>query len=121
MVRAGVVADPRQWRWCSYAELQATGEAKPLVDRGRVAELLGCGTVEQMRTHWEEQIGGWLERRRLQREACWTESVAVGRRAFVDWVIWQVQGRKRWQIAEQSLRGDGSKMWSVREHPGCYG
>ena len=121
MVRTGAVADPRQWRCCGYAELIGTGSAKPLVNWDRVADLLGRESVGQLRTHWKAQIRCCLEVRRLQREGFWTESVAVGRREYVEWVISQVRGRAHWQIAEQSNGVDGSKMWSVRETGACYG
>ena len=57
MVRARAVSDPRQWRWCSYAELLGSGAAKPLVNYDQVSALIGCGSVAQLRERWQQQIG----------------------------------------------------------------
>ena len=121
MVRAGVVADPREWRWGSYAELLGQGEAKALVDWPRVAELIGCASIAELRQHWQGQINSCLEHHRLKREACWTEAVAVGRRGYVEWVTTQVEGRRRWEIKESALPSTNSAAWTVRESGIAYG
>ena len=121
MARAQAVPEPGQWRWCSYAELVGAGEVKPLVDRERLAELFGCRSVEALRERWREQIRYCLERRHLQRQAYWTESVAVGRREYVDWVISQLHGRQQWKVEERvSETGMQRSVWSVHETGALY-
>ena len=119
MVRTGVVPDPGQWRWCGYAELVGTGRKVPLVNWERLAELLGCSGVEQLRQRWRQQIAFRLQQVTQRREPCWTEAVAVGRREYVDWVSNAVAGRQRWDIQSEANRG-GLEFWTIRETAAEY-
>jgi hypothetical protein len=50
----------------------------------------------------------------LTREAKWTESIAVGDRAYVDAIEQQVRGRQQMRVDEQG----GS--WTLREEHGAF-
>jgi putative transposase len=92
MVRAGVVAHPREWPYCGYGELvrpidrpcpHPRGKLIDLVDTGALMTLLGArdiGELAAMRTKWIDEA---LRKGRVVREAIWTESVAVGSPAFL--------------------------------------
>ena len=88
MVRAGVVAHPREWPYCGYGELFRThdrprGKLVDLVDTGALMTLVGArdiGELAAMRAKWIDQA---LRKGRIEREAIWTESVAVGSPAFL--------------------------------------
>ena len=88
MVRAGVVAHPREWPYCGYGELfrphdRPRGKLVDLVDTGALMTLVGArdlGELAAMRTKWIDQA---LRKGRIEREAIWTESVAVGSPAFL--------------------------------------
>jgi len=89
MVRAGVVAHPREWPYCGYGELirphphTSRGKLVDLVDTGALMTLVGArdlGELAAMRANWIDQA---LRKGRIEREAIWTESVAVGSPAFL--------------------------------------
>jgi putative transposase len=88
MVRAGVVAHPREWPYCGYGELirphdRPRGKLVDLVDTGALMTLVGArdiGELAAMRANWIDQA---LRKGKIEREAIWTESVAVGSRAFL--------------------------------------
>ncbi len=92
MVRAGVVAHPREWPYCGYGELvrpidrpcpHPRNKLIDLVDTGALMTLLGArdiGELATMRTKWIDEA---LRKGRVVREAIWTESVAVGSPAFL--------------------------------------
>lgn len=83
MVRAGVVAHPAEWECCGYTVIQNPPERYRVIDRERLAELLGFDSseelAEQQRTWVESSFEGADERR----ESKWTESIAVGDQAFL--------------------------------------
>lgn len=83
MVRAGVVAHPEQWRWSGYAELQCPKRRGGRLDYDALCELLRCGSLQELqraRVSWVQQR--MEEQRRLEREAAWTEGLAVGTFSF---------------------------------------
>ena len=89
MVRAGVVAHPREWAYSGYSELIRPHDRPPrgklvdLVDTGALMTLVGArdlGELAAMRANWIDEA---LRKGRIEREAIWTESVAVGSPAFL--------------------------------------
>jgi putative transposase len=84
MVRAGVVAYPSQWAECGYHDIQRKRSRPPLVDRHRLAMLVGAGTLGELQELHEEAIESALERDELQRDGRWSESLAVGSRRYVE-------------------------------------
>ncbi len=92
MVRAGVVAHPREWPYCGYGELiRPNGRTRlpraskliDLVDTSALMTLVGArdiGKLAAMRSSWIDQA---LRKGKVMREAIWTESLAVGSRAFL--------------------------------------
>jgi putative transposase len=83
MVRAGVVAHPREWAASRYHEIQ--GQRYRIVDRVALAEPLEIDVERLAEVH-----RGWMAealRRPLTREAQWSESVAVGGRLFAERVL----------------------------------
>ena len=85
MVRAGTVDHPEQWEACGYHEIQRERERYRIVDREALAEALGLDVARLSEMH-AEWIGEALESGDLEREAQWSESVAVGGREFVEGV-----------------------------------
>ncbi len=94
MVRAGVVSHPREWPFCGYFELAR--EADPaaaavrqrrrgfLVDTDALLDLLGVADIPTLLARRNEWIDEAIRKRRLEREALWTESVAVGSEKFLE-------------------------------------
>ncbi len=83
MVRAGVVRHPDQWVYGGYHEIQNPKQRYSLVNRQKLAALLGIKDKENLPEHhrnWVEQV---LTNGLNQRDSKWTESIAVGDKDFV--------------------------------------
>jgi putative transposase len=83
MVRAGVVDDPADWPESGYAELMQTRQRYHLLDHQVLEELLGVAVLSEMqatRRQWAEEA---IRRDFLERDSCWSESLAVGNEEFV--------------------------------------
>jgi putative transposase len=83
MVRAGVVAHPRQWPHGGYHEIQQPSARYRIIDRAALCGLLGTtdDTLAALQNEWIENA---LANGRTTREAQWSEALAVGRRSFVE-------------------------------------
>src|SRR5690349_16178801 len=115
MVRAGVVTHPAQWRWGGYHEIQAQRQRYRIIDRERLAELLGVSstaTLAETHTHWVEAA---LRQAPLLRQPLWTESVAVGSRQFVQEIAGQLanDARGRQVVAHDDI-------FCLRDEPAPY-
>jgi putative transposase len=83
MVRAGVVAHPREWAYSGYHEIQKPRNRYGLIDHERLADLVEVKNQEELRRIHLEWIEGKLKNGNPFREDQWTESIAVGGEAFV--------------------------------------
>lgn len=86
MVRARVVSDPSDWPYGAYHELQkprARFRAQ-LVDWDALLQLLNIRDIEALRRARRMWIEDAIRREALKRDPRWTESLAVGSKAFVD-------------------------------------
>ena len=115
MVRAGVVAHPKEWRWCSYQEWTGQRSRYRLVDLDQSLEFLGGHTLPNFQKHLESRINQAIAVKDLMREAKWTEGIAVGSAAFVEQVAGMTQWRRRLEKEETS---PGS--WVLRENDSPY-
>lgn len=83
MVRAKVVEHPSEWPFCGYNEIQNPKERYGLIDYRQLTHLTG---FEEMRK-LADAYRGWIEESLRTigqaRDEKWTESIAVGSRAFV--------------------------------------
>ncbi|MBE7503928.1 MAG: transposase [Verrucomicrobiales bacterium] len=93
MVRAGVVAHPVEWRWCSYQEWLGQRQRYRLLDLEPALEHLGSPDLAAFRQHYEQRVQERIGRDAMAREPWWTESVAVGDETFVR----QVELAVRWR------------------------
>jgi len=84
MVRAGVVNHPDEWDVCGYRELQYPPKRYAIINRQKLAELLGFQNELMLQRSHAEWIKDMLGSEGLKRESKWTESLAVGHRSFVD-------------------------------------
>ena len=95
MVRAGVVEHPGEWAWCGHDELMGLRKRYRLINQEALRESLGGWSEEVFRKRYSEALALILEKKTLAREACWTESLAVGRSAFVEQIAGILRNRKR--------------------------
>ena len=83
MVRAGVVRHPCEWIYGGYHEIQNQKQRYSLIDRQKLKALLGIMDSNQLSEYhrkWSEEM---MKNGSNQREAKWTQSIAVGDREFV--------------------------------------
>jgi putative transposase len=83
MVRAGVVQHPGEWVHGGYREIQNPKQRYTLINRQKLATLLGIKDTNQLSEYhlkWVEEI---LKNGSNQRDAKWTQSIAVGDKDFV--------------------------------------
>jgi putative transposase len=95
MVRAKVVNHPGDWPFGGYYELQQLRERfrNQLVDWRALLPLLGMKSLESLRDARAEWVAKECRAGRLERDAKWTESVAVGSREYTG-IIMGKFGRK---------------------------
>ncbi|MBU0679163.1 MAG: transposase [Verrucomicrobia bacterium] len=118
MVRAGVVQHPEEWDWCGYNELVGRKRRNRLIDQKQLVQALGDGTaIEHFRTGYQDMIRTKVELAELQREAYWTEALAVGSTDFTREVGKQIPNRMNVSVEEASDRA----TWIVKEEQSVYG
>jgi putative transposase len=116
MVRAAVVRHPIFWAWCGYRELTGQRERYRLLHVDRLSELLGLSDRKSLAEKHRQRIAEAIEAGRLAREGIWTESIAVGTRAFVETIASGNRKRKKLKIASTE-----EGVWYVKEDRGVYG
>lgn len=115
MVRAGVVAHPRQWPACGYQEIQHAPSRYRIIDRQALCELLGT-TDDKLATLQNEWIEARLMGDKIEREPHWSEAVAVGRWSFVE----QLQKDLAVRALHRRIEAvDGASV--LRDPAGAYG
>lgn len=112
MVRAGVVHHPREWEWTAYHELTGARQRYRLLDVPELAAHVGAGSESAFRTNYAAAIAEALARGANGREACWTESLAVGSAPFVASVGRLVRNRMKVELLNDGL---DDSLWLVRE------
>lgn len=84
MVRAGVVKHPSEWAMSGYNEIQNPPDRYGLIDLNGLMKLCGMINKDQMRSEYKQWVEDAINIDGYTREACWTESIAVGNRHFVE-------------------------------------
>ncbi len=87
MVRAGVVKQPGEWKHCGYHEIQSPPRRYQIIDREKLALLLGLedvGSLSSYHAHW---INDAFSSGASHREGFWTETVAVGSQRYIEQVM----------------------------------
>jgi putative transposase len=115
MVRAGVVSHPSERGWCGYQELVGMRERYRLLDIDGLVDFLGLTDRRSLAEIHRQRIAEAISAERLTREGIWTESTAVGSKAFVREIVSSNKKRKKFHFAKTE---DGS--WYVRENHTPY-
>ncbi|TDX99548.1 transposase [Thiohalophilus thiocyanatoxydans] len=115
MVRAGVVSHPDDWTVCGYREIQHPPQCYAVIDRLALCNLLGIQHDAGLR----EQHAGWIETAlangEYAHETCWTQSLAVGGREFLEAVRATLGSRGRYRDIEEQ-----HGMLALREPATAY-
>ncbi len=86
MVRAGVVKHPCDWAESGYGEIQDPHKRYAVIDTSALRTLLNCPDLPHLQYEHANQVRSVLASDRNRRDACWSESLAVGNREFVEGV-----------------------------------
>ena len=84
MVRAGVVAHPKQWEFCGYNEIQSPRKRKGIVDFDRLMDLLGFETYDDLKEAHCKWVDSAIQTDNSDKENRWTQSIAVGSKTFIE-------------------------------------
>jgi REP element-mobilizing transposase RayT len=83
MVRAGVVNHPAEWEMSGYNEIQNPPERYSIIDMQGLRSLCGFSDPAQFAEQHRLWVHDAINNRKIQRESCWTESIAVGSASFI--------------------------------------
>ena len=83
MAIAGVVRHPGKWMYGGYHEIQNPKQRYSLINRQRLTGLLGIKDNAQLSEYHCDWVEEALKNGSNQRDAKWTESIAVGDKEFV--------------------------------------
>jgi putative transposase len=111
MVRAKVVSHPGDWTFGGYYELQERHQRfrNQLSDWRELAHLLGMKNLETLRDARGEWVAKQCLAGKLERDAKWTESVAVGSREYTIRIMEKL-GRKM----ERKEEVGGGAIYPIR-------
>jgi putative transposase len=84
MVRAGVVAHPKQWEFCGYNEIQSPRKRKGIIDFDRLMELLGFETYDDLKDAHYNWVDSAIQTDNGDKKNKWTQSIAVGSKTFIE-------------------------------------
>lgn len=115
MVRAGAVSHPGHWADSGYCELMMPPKRYAIIDFRELQHLLGLTTLAQLQETRARSVAGALTSGRREREAAWSESLAVGREAFVEYV----QARLGVRATHRDVVASG-EAYSLRESAVTY-
>ena len=105
MVRAGVVAHPKDWKHGGYIEIQLPRRKNILIDYEKLFRLAGFKDFAS----FQEAHYGWVEAAVTQlssvRESRWTESIAVGSENFLTSIKQQMHASARGRRVRSSDAG----------------
>ena len=117
MVRAGVVTHPSQWRECGYNEIQNGRVRDGIINQHRLAALLDCKDLEDLKRVHNQIITETLHRDMLKRDERWTGSIAIGSRKFTERFAAELGDRLKSRAVIQIEKED---VFAVREESGAW-
>jgi putative transposase len=117
MVRAGVVDHPRDWPFGGYAEMMSSRQRYRLIDTPMLLKLLEISNPELLKSTYDSLIREKLSRGTIDREAKWTESIAVGGERFVVEVKERLGVRG---ISREVTQAEGDASYILREGRDSY-
>jgi len=84
MVRAMVVSHPEQWVHGGYNEIQRPRRKNILIDYDTLGHLSGFNNFDDFQKAHAAWVEATLSSKRIQKEACWTKSIATGSQSYVE-------------------------------------
>lgn len=115
MVRTGVVSHPLKWSFCGYNEIQEPRKKNILIAYEMLQRLIGAGYYDELRNNHRGWIEEYLRKGVKSRQEEWTESIAVGSRAFVE----QVKGLLGYRAKGRDVV-EGTEGYQLRKGAAQY-
>ena len=115
MVRAGVVSHPSEWPWTGYTEIAGVRKRYRVVSMEALCERAQQADAQAVRSWYTDWIDSASSVEAMEREGKWTESIAVGRKEFVEAIGRNVEDRMKVEAVDDGVGG-----WLLREERGSY-
>ncbi len=124
MVRTGVVKHPSDWEFSGYNEIQNPRQRYRIIDYEALIKLFHFSDSNHMKRSHQKWVIEALENDQLKRQSHWTQSVAVGDKAFLKSVKEELKHKVRGreivesetdacQLREiQDLYGGHMQLWA---------
>jgi putative transposase len=122
MVRAGVVREPHQWKWCGYADIMNTRTRNRVIDYKELMRLLDVSSMDALQTTLQTQVSDSLHEGSptLKRQPQWTEAVAVGTSTFVEDIKDALGDRAGKRKTHEACEGGQSRDYILKESEPSY-
>jgi putative transposase len=109
-------SNPRQWPWGGYHEIMGRRQRYRLVNLERLCWRLGTASLQEVRKNLELTLQETIVRDQMKREACWTESLAVGSKSYLQEIQPLILSRQETGLVQES-----EAVWVLQEQPIAYG
>jgi putative transposase len=87
-----------------------------LVNLERLCWRLGTASLQEVRKNLELTLQETIVRDQMKREACWTESLAVGSKSYLQEIQPLILSRQETGLVQES-----EAVWVLQEQPIAYG
>ncbi len=115
MVRAGAVNHPKEWVNGGYKEIQKPKQRYSLIDLKRLPIIFGFDSLEELQKKQKFWIEEAMNNGHLERESKWSESIAVGRKSFVE----EVYKKLGYKVKSRKIT-EGEESFVIREPVASY-
>ena len=92
---------PRQWEWVGYHEIMGARQRYRLLDLERLCWRLRTTDLEGPLENLEASLEASMAKEALKREAQWTESLAVGRRGYIERIQPLILSRRETDLIQE--------------------
>jgi len=84
MVRNGKVSHPSEWPFGGYSEIQNPRRKNILIAYEKLRQLTGFNNYDEFHKVHKDMVEEFLSNGKNQRQAQWSESIAVGSKRFIE-------------------------------------
>ena len=116
MVRAGVVNHPAEWEMSGYNEIQNPPDRYGVIELQALQQLCGFSNSDQFAEQHSLWVQDAITAGRIQRERCWTESVAVGSLKFIE----ETKARLGIKAKGRKIKEQQEESFMLREESAPY-
>jgi len=116
MVRAGVVDHPQKWPYGGYHQIQNPPGRYRILDLDSLVRMTGYMDLSDFQSAHKKWIEASLQEDELERESQWTESIAVGGKAFLE----DVKNNLGFKAKGRAIKGSNDD-YQLRENISDFG